>query len=129
MHGAHASEAPSAMNSASSSSAPAMPASGMSTTRHDADGAAPAGPVSADADATHLVSANDAASDPTGGAGLLMLCLALLAFGMLWLRRRPSSRPMWTVPRQTLEACVARLLVTARDLSPPLRAELSIWRC
>jgi hypothetical protein len=58
-----------------------------------------------------------------------MLCLALLAFGMLWLRQRPKGRPAWTVTRRALRTRVAQLSVTARDLSPPLRAELSIWRC
>lgn len=130
MHGAHASEGTSAMHSEPTSSAPAMVASGMSMTIHDGGGAVPAGPVSADLSATPLTSANDdGASVPFGGAGLLIMCLALLAFGMLWLRRRPNDRPAWTVPRRALEACVAQLSVTARDLSPPLRAELSIWRC
>lgn len=129
MHGAHASEASAAMHSEPTSSAPAIGASAMSTTIHDIGGAVPAGPVSADVSATPLASANDGPSDPSSGAGLLMLCLALLAFGMLWLRRRPNGRPAWTVPRRALKTGVAQLSVTARDLSPPLRAELSIWRC
>lgn len=129
MHGAHASEASAAMHSEPTSSAPAMGASAISTTRHDIGGAVPAGPVSADLSATPLAPANDGASDPSSGAGLLMLCLALLAFGMLWLRRRPNGRPARTVPRRPFKTRVAQLSVTARDLSPPLRAELSIWRC
>lgn len=129
-HGAHATEGSSSMHSEPTSSVPAMGVSGTPMTIHDSGSAVPAGPVPADLSATPLASANDdRASVPSGGAGLLMLCLALLAFGMLWLRRQPNGRPAWTVPRRSLETRVAHLSVTARDLSPPLRAELSIWRC
>lgn len=60
---------------------------------------------------------------------MMGMCLTLLAFGVLWLRRWATSRPAWTLPRRLFAARVAQLPVTARDLSPPLRAELSIWRC
>lgn len=129
MHGSHSGEGSSAMNSESISSAPGVTAPGMSATGHDGGVAGLAGPQTADVGTTYLGLANEGSTDPSSGAGLLGLCLALLAFGVLWLRRRTSGRPAWTVPRRTLEACVARLSVTARDLSPPLRAELSIWRC
>lgn len=133
MHGAHSGDASSTMHSSSISSAPDTPALEMSAQEMPAakhNGVADiAGLLAADAGAAHLGSAKDRSTDPSGGAGLLGLCLALLALGVLWLRRRPSRQPAWTVPRRKLEAHLARLSVTARGLSPPLRAELSIWRC
>lgn len=110
MHGAHSAGASSAMHSESISSASGMSAPGMPPAGHD-DGA------------------NGESSDPSSGAGLLGLCLTLLAFGVLWLRRWASGRPAWTIRRRALAARVAQLPTTARDLRPPLRAELSIWRC
>lgn len=130
MHGAHSGEASSGMH-AEFSSAPGMSTPRMSATGHD-DGVVvlAGGPLTADLDAITHGSANDESFDPSSGAvGLLGLCLALLAFGMLWLRRWTRGRPTWTVPRRALTARAAQLSVIARDLSPPLRAELSIWRC
>lgn len=129
MHGAHSGEASSSMHSESTSSTPGMAVPGMSATGHDDGVAGLTGPLTADIGTTYFGSASDGATDPSSGAGLLGLCLALLALGVLWLRRWTSGRPSWTVPRRTLAVCVAQLSVTARDLSPPLRAELSIWRC
>lgn len=129
-HGAHAGEASAVMHPESVSSAPGMSTPGMSSTGHDNAGALAGGPLTADVDTIARGSADDESSDPASGAvGLLGLCLALLAFGMLWLRRWTAGRPQWTVPRRALTARVAQLSVTACDLSPPLRAELSIWRC
>ena len=128
MHGAHSAGASSAMHAESVSPARDMPAVGMSAAgSHDGVTALPA--LTADMDAMGSGLAKDGSSDLPGGAGLVGLCLALLIFLMVWLRRWTSSRLAWIVPRRTLEACVAQLSVTARDLSPPLRAELSIWRC
>lgn len=129
MHGAHSGEASSAMHSESISSAPDMATSMMSAVGYDGDVVVPTRSLTADVNATHLRSVKDESSDPSGGAGLLGLCLALLAFGLLWLHRHPSRRPAWILPRRTIEGCIAHLSVTARDLSPPSRAELSIWRC
>ncbi|PUA80781.1 hypothetical protein C7S10_13680 [Nocardioides currus] len=59
----------------------------------------------------------------------MAMCLVLLTLGVLWRHRAAWGCPAWTIPRHALAARVAQLPVTARDLSPPLRAELSIWRC
>lgn len=124
MHALHPGEPSSAMHSESISSAPAMSATG-----YDDGTAVLAVPLTAVLGVVSLGSATDKSPEPSGGAVLLGLCLTLLAFGVLWLRRWTRGRPAWTVPRRALTARVARLSVTARDLSPPLRAELSIWRC
>ena len=134
IHGLHSGEVSSATHSKSSSSspgmfAPATSATGMSATGHDDDAGVPAEPLPGALDATSLGSATDKSPKPSGGAGLLGLCLTLLAIGVLWLRRWIRGRPAWTIHRRVLAARVAQLLVTARDLSPRLRAELSIWRC
>ena len=139
MHGIHSGEASSPMHAESSSttsgmaalpeSPPDLSATGMSAAGHDDSGAEGAGTQPADLNAAFLGSATDTSPEPSGGAGLVGLCLTLLAFGALWLRRLTRGRPAWTIPRRALVARVARLPVTARALSPPLRAELSIWRC
>lgn len=127
MHGAHSADASSGMHSESVSPARDMSASGMSAAvSHDS--VTILGAQAADVDAIGFGLAKDGSSDPPDGAGLLGLCLALLISLMMWLRRW-TSRQAWTVPRRTLWACIAPLSVTARDLSPPLRSELSIWRC
>lgn len=100
----------------------------MRVTGHDAGAAAQAETSPAYLDATSLESATGSSHKPSGGAALLGMCLALLAFGVLWLRRWTRGRRAWTIPRRAFTSRVAQLPVTARDLSPPLRAELSIWR-
>ena len=136
MHGLHSAEASSSMHSASGvgTSAPdtsvaKAPTARVTATGHDAGVAMQAEPPPAALDDTSLGSATSSSHEPSGGAALMGMCLTLLAFGVLWLRRWPSGRLAWTISRHAFVARVAQLLVTARDLSPPLRAELSIWRC
>jgi hypothetical protein len=86
-------------------------------------------PRTAGLDDASLVPATGTSHEPSGGDALVGMCLTLLAFGALWLRRWIGGRPVWTIPRRAFATLVAPLPVTARDLSPPLRAELSIWRC
>lgn len=138
MHGLHSAEGTSSMHSASRStlgtSAPGaslaeVPAAGMTSSGHDDGADSQADPPPADLDAASLESATGSSHEPSGGAGLLGMCLALLAFGVLWIRRWTRGRPAWTITRRAFTSRVAQLPVTARDLSPPLRAELSIWRC
>lgn len=138
MHGLHSDQAPSSMHSASSSnvgtsgpdtSMAKVSASGMTATGHGDGAAAQAEPPPIDLGAAPPGSATGTSHKPSGGAVLLGMCLTLLAFGVLWLRRWITGRPAWTIPRHALGARIAQLPVTARDLSPPLRAELSIWRC
>lgn len=118
-HGVHSSEASTAMHQANSHGAP-MPAS------EHLQGAA----ATSD-DRLHAPSASEAEGTPgpSGGAGLLGLCLTVLAFGVLWLRRSSGFHHAWTWSRHALDPRPTSLRVTARSLSPPLRAELSIWRC
>lgn len=130
LHGAHSAETSSAMHSESISTSPRMSTTPVSApeiqgARHSV--ATMTGLLSVGT--TDLGPPDDGATDPFSGAGLAGLCVALLALSALWLRRHPGVRPAWTVPRRTLAASLNHLAVTARDLSPPLRAELSIWRC
>lgn len=128
MHGAHFSTSFSATHSESGSTAAGMTAPATPATGHDA-GAVIADPIIADLNAFPFGSATDKSPEPSGGAGLVGLCLTLLVFGMPWLRRWTRGRPALTIPRRALAARIVELLVTARNLSPPVRAELSIWRC
>lgn len=66
---------------------------------------------------------------PAQGMGLLGLCLALIAVGLLLYRSLSARRVAWATPRDFLSQRLATLAATARGPSPPLRAELSIWRC
>ena len=138
MHGLHSAEASSSTHSASGfnvgTSAPdtsvaKAPTARVTATEHDAGAAMQAEPPPAALDDASLGSATSSSHEPSGGAALMGMCLTLLAFGVLWLRRGTSGCLAWTISRRAFTARVAQLLVTARDLSPPLRAELSIWRC
>lgn len=138
MHGLHPAEASSSMQSVSGSNigtsgpgtsvAKAWTAR-MTATRHDAGAAMQAEPPPAVLDDTSLASATNSSHEPSRGAALMGMCLTLLALGVLWLRRWTNGRLAWTISRRAFVARLAQLPVTARDLSPPLRAELSIWRC
>lgn len=138
MHGLHSAEAASPMHSVSSSGAvmsgpdtstAKVSVAGMTATGHDEAAAVQAETPPADLDAASLGSAIGPSHEPSGAAGLVGICLTLLAFAALCFRRWTRGRPAWTIPRRSFAARVARLSVTARDLSPPLRADLSIWRC
>lgn len=138
MHGLHSAEGTSSMHSASRSnvgtSGPGasmvkVSAAGMTSSGHDDGAGLQVDSPPADLDAASLGSASGSSHEPSGGAGLLGMCLALLAFGVLWIRRWGRVRPAWTFPRRAFTSRVAQLPVTARDLGPPPRAELSIWRC
>lgn len=124
LHGLHGSEASSSMSAGSTSSAdPRLAAHG-----HE-EVAAQVAPSGADKATMELGSAMTGASTSSGGVGILGLCLTLLSLGVLWLCRSTGGRRWWTVRRRALESCAVHLSATARNLSPPLRAELSIWRC
>lgn len=67
--------------------------------------------------------------EPSDGSALLGACLALLVIGALWSASRRPGHVAWRAPRGTWALGRPQLCVTARDLSPPLRSQLSIWRC
>ncbi|GAB3262156.1 hypothetical protein GCM10027425_25940 [Alteromonas gracilis] len=67
--------------------------------------------------------------EPSDGSALLGACLALLVLGALWSASRRPGHVTWRAPRGTWTLALPQLCVTARDLSPPLRSQLSIWRC
>lgn len=138
MHGLHSAKASSSMQSMSGSdvgtSGPDTFVATSSTARrtatgHDAGVAMQAVTPPAVLVDTSLRSVTGSSHEPSGGAALVGMCLTLLAFGVLWLLRWTGGRLAWTICRRAIAACVAQLVVTAHDLSPPSRAKLSIWRC
>lgn len=104
-----------------------MAASQTSATGDHGDGAVTV--ELADRQAASLAPMADGSPEQSGAAGLLGLCLTLLSLGLLWLLGTAGRRRPWSLPRSAGTARSALLPVTARDLSPPSRAALSIWRC
>jgi len=132
MHGVHSMEASSAEHSGSSTSAQQMVAMDRGPDGDDATSVV----VTDAGDRTGAVSnehgiklAPTPEQSPSPGAGLLGMCLALLALGLLWRLTLAGRRLAWTIPRGALLDRVVALMVTARGPGPPLRAQLSIWRC
>ena len=135
MHDVHSMEASSADHSGASGSSTSAQQMGAKDRGPDGDDATSV--VVTDAgDRTGAVSnehgiklAPTPEQSPSPGAGLLGMCLALLALGLLWRLTLSGRRLAWTIPRGALLDRVVALMVTARGPGPPLRAQLSIWRC
>lgn len=95
---------------------------------HGAHAAEAVPETSSSAHAAHHAPA-ESEPESEGGAGLLGLCLVLLSAGLIWVWTRRGERLWWRTTRRVPDRRDLARPARARGHSPPLRAELSIWRC